>query len=60
MPGGWQGETARQGVFPAGVCPVYRFPFGAHIILFKRDEAGVVIVRVFQARMDWLRLFEDG
>ncbi len=55
MPGGWQGETARQ-----GVCPVYRFPFGAHIILFKRDEAGGVIVRVFQARMDWLRLFEDG
>jgi plasmid stabilization system protein ParE len=38
--------------------PVYRFPFGAHIVLFRREETGVVIVRVFQARMDWLRLFE--
>ncbi len=37
--------------------PVHRFPFGAHIILFKREETGVVIVRVFQARMDWLRTF---
>jgi toxin ParE1/3/4 len=40
--------------------PTYRFPFGAHIVLFRQDEAGVVIVRVFQARMDWLRLFEGG
>jgi toxin ParE1/3/4 len=40
--------------------PVHRFPFGAHIILFKHDDAGVVIVRVFQARMDWLRLFDSG
>ncbi len=37
--------------------PVYRFPFGAHVILFKHDDTGVVIARVFQARMDWLRLF---
>jgi hypothetical protein len=40
--------------------PIHRFPFGAHVILFRPDEAGVVIVRVFRARMDWLRLLERG
>jgi|SRR5271165_4517658 len=37
---------------------VFRFPFGSHVILFTADGSGVVIVRVFHARMDWLRLFE--
>ena len=45
---------ALRGVSP----PIHRFPFGAHVILFRPDEAGAVIVRVFQARMDWLRLLE--
>lgn len=45
---------ALRGVFS----PVYRFPFGSHIILFKKTETGVVIVRVFHARMDWRRFFE--
>jgi plasmid stabilization system protein ParE len=40
--------------------PVHRFPFGSHIVLFKREETGVAIVRVFQARMDWRRSFEGG
>ena len=39
--------------------PVHRFPFGSHAILFKKAEAGVIIVRVFHARMDWLRLRTD-
>ncbi len=40
--------------------PIHRFPFGAHLILFRPDEAGVTVVRVLQARMDWLRLLERG
>jgi toxin ParE1/3/4 len=40
--------------------PIHRFPFGGHVILFRPDETGAVIVRVFQARMDWMRLFEHG
>ncbi|MFY9641036.1 MAG: type II toxin-antitoxin system RelE/ParE family toxin [Rhodomicrobium sp.] len=39
--------------------PLYRFPFGSHIILFEKAEDGVAIVRVFQARMDWLRYLQD-
>jgi hypothetical protein len=53
--------------FPASLAPAERLrpaalslPLrGAHHPL-QPSETGVVIVRVFQARTDWLRLFEGG
>ena len=38
---------------------IYRFPFGSHAIIFTTTATGVLILRVFHARMDWLRRLGD-
>ncbi|NKX44136.1 type II toxin-antitoxin system RelE/ParE family toxin [Roseicyclus persicicus] len=40
--------------------PMRLHPYRAHIVLYRVDEDGVLILRVLAARQDWLALLGDG
>ena len=50
------GRPIRKGGTPALRCLAHR----AHLILYRRDADGILILRVLDARQDWLALMGEG
>ena len=43
-------------VMPSRLGPLRMLPVGSHVVLYRSDTTGILILRVLAARQDWLAI----